>query len=401
MSKTHWLVHRPFPHGCRAASFRPTAACRRAAELRLDRLRGQLDALPEASSTRRRAGTPNIEALAAHGLIFDHAFSNAPVCSVARTTLATGCYGPRIGTQFHRQLQDGPDARGPADVPRLPPRGRLLHDQQLEEGLQRRRGRGRVGRVVAARRPGATGRDQTQPFFHMQSLRRVARELAALPEQRRSKTTRPTTDPDVGAARRLPSRHAHCSATPTPATTTAWARSTGSSARWSAKLEGRRPAGRHVHLLLRRPRRRAAAAARATSTRAGLHVPLVVRVPENWQAPGRRRARAAASTGFVSFIDFGPTAAAPGRRGRARAASTAGRSSGKGVSIERGQRPRRGVRLRRPLRREIRPGPLAAQGPVQVHPQLPAVLPRRPAEQLPLQDAGLQRVARAVPGRAS
>ena len=51
------------------------------------------------------AKAPNIEALAAHGLTFNHAFSNAPVCSVARTTLATGCYGPRIGTQFHRRYK--------------------------------------------------------------------------------------------------------------------------------------------------------------------------------------------------------------------------------------------------------------------------------------------------------
>lgn len=51
------------------------------------------------------ADTPNISALAAHGLTFDHAFSNAPVCSVARTTLATACYGPRIGTQFHRRYR--------------------------------------------------------------------------------------------------------------------------------------------------------------------------------------------------------------------------------------------------------------------------------------------------------
>jgi arylsulfatase A-like enzyme len=48
------------------------------------------------------ANTPNIEALAAHGLIFNNAFSNAPVCSTARTTLATGAYGPKIGTFFHR-----------------------------------------------------------------------------------------------------------------------------------------------------------------------------------------------------------------------------------------------------------------------------------------------------------
>ncbi len=46
---------------------------------------------------------PNIEALAEHGITFDRAFSCAPVCSVARTTLITSCYAPRIGTQFHRR----------------------------------------------------------------------------------------------------------------------------------------------------------------------------------------------------------------------------------------------------------------------------------------------------------
>ncbi|MFG0267311.1 MAG: sulfatase [Rhodopirellula sp. JB055] len=49
--------------------------------------------------------TPAIEAMAAHGVTFDRAFSNAPVCSTARTTLITGCYGPRIGTQFHRKTE--------------------------------------------------------------------------------------------------------------------------------------------------------------------------------------------------------------------------------------------------------------------------------------------------------
>ncbi|MCH5374759.1 MAG: sulfatase-like hydrolase/transferase, partial [Planctomycetes bacterium] len=51
------------------------------------------------------AQAPHIEALAAAGLTFDNAFSNAPVCSVARPTLASGCYGPRIGKQFHRKFR--------------------------------------------------------------------------------------------------------------------------------------------------------------------------------------------------------------------------------------------------------------------------------------------------------
>ena len=49
------------------------------------------------------AAMPAIEKLAAEGVVFDNAFSNAPVCSVARSTLITGCYAPRIFTQYHRR----------------------------------------------------------------------------------------------------------------------------------------------------------------------------------------------------------------------------------------------------------------------------------------------------------
>lgn len=48
---------------------------------------------------------PAIEKLASEGIVFDNAFSNAPVCSVARSTLLTGCYAPRIFTQFHRRAK--------------------------------------------------------------------------------------------------------------------------------------------------------------------------------------------------------------------------------------------------------------------------------------------------------
>ncbi|MCP5520369.1 MAG: sulfatase [Verrucomicrobiales bacterium] len=48
------------------------------------------------------APMPNIERLAAHGLVFNHAFSCAPVCSVARSTILSGCYPSRLGAQYHR-----------------------------------------------------------------------------------------------------------------------------------------------------------------------------------------------------------------------------------------------------------------------------------------------------------
>ena len=46
---------------------------------------------------------PVVEKLASEGLTFNHAFSNAPVCSVARSTLATGVLAPRAGFQYHRK----------------------------------------------------------------------------------------------------------------------------------------------------------------------------------------------------------------------------------------------------------------------------------------------------------
>lgn len=52
--------------------------------------------------------TPNIEKLASSGIIFTRAFSNGPVCSVARSTLISGSYAPRIGAQFHRKLSKVP-----------------------------------------------------------------------------------------------------------------------------------------------------------------------------------------------------------------------------------------------------------------------------------------------------
>ena len=43
------------------------------------------------------ASMPNVEALAKKGIVFNNAFSNAPVCSVARSTIISGCNAPRVG----------------------------------------------------------------------------------------------------------------------------------------------------------------------------------------------------------------------------------------------------------------------------------------------------------------
>jgi len=55
---------------------------------------------------------PNIERLAEQGIVFNHAFSQAAVCSAARSTIISGCYGPRIGAQYHRRMERVPMPEG-------------------------------------------------------------------------------------------------------------------------------------------------------------------------------------------------------------------------------------------------------------------------------------------------
>jgi arylsulfatase A-like enzyme len=50
------------------------------------------------------ATTPNVDALANRGLRYTHAWSNAPVCAPARTTLISGLYAPSTGGEHMRSM---------------------------------------------------------------------------------------------------------------------------------------------------------------------------------------------------------------------------------------------------------------------------------------------------------
>ena len=54
------------------------------------------------------ADTPNIDSIAKKGMIFEKAWSNAPVCAPARTTIITGVYPPSTGSQHMRSQTDMP-----------------------------------------------------------------------------------------------------------------------------------------------------------------------------------------------------------------------------------------------------------------------------------------------------
>lgn len=112
------------------------------------------------------AQTPNLRALAEGGLTFDHAFSNAPVCSVARSTLATMCLAPRLGTQFHRK-----------SIPAKLPAGQSTFYQAIREAGYFTSNQHKTdfnfisqsGSGFDTNTNWRARRDPTQPFFHMAS----------------------------------------------------------------------------------------------------------------------------------------------------------------------------------------------------------------------------------------
>ena len=113
------------------------------------------------------AATPNIDKLAEHGLIFDYAFSNAPVCSASRTTLATSVYGPRLATHYHRKLA----------AVTLPQGWRLFHEYLRDAGYYVTN-HSKTDYNVSVKNSWDDSskkaswrnrKDKAQPFFHMES----------------------------------------------------------------------------------------------------------------------------------------------------------------------------------------------------------------------------------------
>ena len=62
-----------------------------------------------------QAQTPNLDRLAERGIRFTHAYANAPVCAVARSTILSGMYASTIGTHQMRSR-----IRLPEEIPAYP-----------------------------------------------------------------------------------------------------------------------------------------------------------------------------------------------------------------------------------------------------------------------------------------
>ena len=64
--------------------------------------------------------TPHVDALAARGVRFDHAYVTAPVCSPCRSAFITGMYQTTIGAHHHRSGRGKQTIRLPDAIPLVP-----------------------------------------------------------------------------------------------------------------------------------------------------------------------------------------------------------------------------------------------------------------------------------------
>lgn len=248
------------------------------------------------------APAPHIEALAAKGLTFDNAFSNGPVCSVARTTLITGCYGPRIGTQFHRKSK----------LAAMPEGLRMFPAYLREAGYFTTNNSKKDYNAVESddvwdessknahwrKRP-----EEDQPFFHVQTYGdshegslHFSAEAMKSQENRTDAASlvMPPVYPDTPTFRYTLARYHDRMGV-----------IDGRVGKLLKQLEDDGLLedtfifyfGDHGGVL---------PASKGYPYERGLNVPLVVRVPENWKhlVEAERGSRV---SGFVSFIDFGPT----------------------------------------------------------------------------------------------
>ncbi|MEM9658144.1 MAG: sulfatase, partial [Planctomycetota bacterium] len=245
------------------------------------------------------APMPNIERLARRGLVFNHAFSNAPVCSTARTTLATGCFGPRIGTQFHRRARMAPMPQGLEMFTAYLRRAGYYASNNAKTDYN-----AAAGEVwdESSRKASWRARKPGQPFFHMQSFGVTHESSLHFGLDQLQKPT--VTDAEsVGLSARHPD---------TPLFRYTYARygdqHQAADAQMGRVIEQLRSDGLmdDTFVFYFGDHGGVLPGSKGYLYETGLHIPLVVSIPRNFEhlidaTPGTR------INGFVSFVDFGPT----------------------------------------------------------------------------------------------
>lgn len=244
----------------------------------------------------RYATTPNVDRLAARGMVYSHCWSCAPVCAPARTTIISGMYPPSTGAEHMRSFVPYP--HGKQMFPQLLREAGYCCTNNAKEDYNL----AKPGRIWDESSTKAHWRNRRpgQPFFAVfNSLKSHESKVRARPHQ-------PVHDP---AGVRVPAYHPD-----TPEVRRDWAQY------YDVVTEADADAGVRLKELAEDgladdtivfywadhgpglPR------SKRWPGDSGLHVPLVVHVPAKFKhlappeyRPGGRSDR------LVSFVDFAPT----------------------------------------------------------------------------------------------
>ena len=248
----------------------------------------------------RFGSMPNIEKMAEEGLTFNHAFSNAPVCSVARSTLATGILAPRGGFQYHRKSAL---AKGVKPWTALLRKAGYYCANNSKTDYNFATVKGEAWNESSRKASWRKRPEKKAPFFYMQSFAVCHESSLHFPAKlmQSEKTKTPVDQVTL---------HPYHPDTPTFRYTHAryFDRMTVVDAQMGAVVEKLQADGLledtfvfyfgdHGGVLPR---------GKGYAYESGLHVPLVVRIPENFKHLADH-SRGTRTDGFVSFIDFGPT----------------------------------------------------------------------------------------------
>ncbi len=246
--------------------------------------------------------TPAIEKMATEGLTYTHAFSNAPVCSVARSTLITGTLATRTGMHLHRKIQPVPMPEGLDMFPAYLRKAGYYTTNNAKKDYNAIEGEG-VWDESSNQASWHNRPEPGQPFFHQETFT-GSHESRLHFDQARMDAYRPNDDPSQ--VRLFPMYPD----TPLFRYTTAYHRDKIREIDdWVAeKIRELEEAGllENTFVFYFGDHGGVLPGSKGYLYETGLNVPLVVRIPENYQelVPYQRGESPEA---FVSFIDFAPT----------------------------------------------------------------------------------------------
>jgi arylsulfatase A-like enzyme len=244
----------------------------------------------------RYASTPNIDALAARGMIYRHAWSCAPVCAPARTTIISGMYPPCTGSEHMRSMLPFPD-------------GKKMYPQFLREAGYYCTNNAKEDYNLA--KPGEVWDDSSRQghWEHRQAGQPFFAVFNSTKSHESSIRARPHVAVHDPAQARVPSYHPD-----TPEVRRDWAQYydavSAADAEAGIRLKELEAAGLAEETIVFYYADHGSGMPRSKRWpyNSGLQIPLVVYIPEKWRSLAPKEYQpGGASERLVSFVDLAPT----------------------------------------------------------------------------------------------